>query len=238
MPPRKYVSGWEKLKKKQKIEKFMQSQTGALDKFIFKLNETGNERENENEEALIEDENLVHQDDINENDNEEGLNKEHENLVNEESSNEYGPLNIYDPGNWDKIGRNHRELLVERGPIRVVVDFPKDNDGRHFSRVHYTRQWLNGEKRDRKWLVYSLFLNSVFCFCCKLFRSDENKNQLATNGFNNWKNISQRLLSHEGGNEHISCMKSWLDLEMRLKKNETIDSEVQQLINKEREHWK
>ncbi|XP_048446217.1 zinc finger MYM-type protein 1-like [Pyrus x bretschneideri] len=40
------------------------------------------------------------------------------------------PLNIDDPGNWDKIDQNLRDMLVERGPKRVDdVAFPKDNSG-------------------------------------------------------------------------------------------------------------
>ncbi|CAL8989584.1 unnamed protein product, partial [Prunus brigantina] len=33
-------------------------------------------------------------------------------------------------------------------------------------------------------------------------------------------------------------MNTWIDLQMRLQKNVTIDKHVQQLINKEKEHWK
>ncbi|KAM2810936.1 hypothetical protein COP1_043656 [Malus domestica] len=40
------------------------------------------------------------------------------------------PLDIDDPGNWDKIDQNLRDMLVERGPKRVDdVAFPKDNSG-------------------------------------------------------------------------------------------------------------
>lgn len=33
-------------------------------------------------------------------------------------------------------------------------------------------------------------------------------------------------------------MSTWLDLRIRLKKNETIDKNIQEQINKEKEHWK
>ena len=35
MSTRKYESGYEKLKKKQKVEKLIESQCGALDKFLI-----------------------------------------------------------------------------------------------------------------------------------------------------------------------------------------------------------
>jgi len=52
------------------------------------------------------------------------------------------------------------------------------------------------------------------------------------------KNLSAKLKSHETTNEHITNMNAWVDLEMRLSKNKTIDKSVQEKINKEKDHWK
>jgi hypothetical protein len=46
------------------------------------------------------------------------------------------------------------------------------------------------------------------------------------------------VLSHEISNEHIINMNDWIDLEMRLLKNKTIDKNVQEQINREKDHWK
>ena len=62
--------------------------------------------------------------------------------------------------------------------------------------------------------------------------------QLANKWTNDWKNLSAKLKSHETTNEHITNINDWIDLEMRLLKNKTIDKNVQKQINKEKDHWK
>ena len=69
---------------------------------------------------------------------------------------------------------------MKRGPFREnVITFPKDSENRHFSSAYYIRHLANGEKSDRKWLIYSISLDKVFCFCCKLFKQERNNIQLA-----------------------------------------------------------
>ena len=95
------------------------------------------------------------------------------------------PFDIDDPGNWNKTDQNIRDFLVERGPKRNNnVIFPKDHSDRCFAMKHYFRDLPNGEKQDRKWLVYSASLDKVFCFCCKLFSKKHLMGQLAEEGLN------------------------------------------------------
>ena len=59
--------------------------------------------------------------------------------------------NIYDPSQWKNIDTTLRDLLVEKGLIKVIdLYFPKDKYSRHFSSSNYIQRLPNGEKHERK----------------------------------------------------------------------------------------
>ncbi|KAM3731731.1 hypothetical protein ACB098_11G004400 [Castanea mollissima] len=114
-------------------------------------------------------------------DNEAQNNLEERENINDQPN--YIPTNIFDPSQWKTIDIKLRDLLVENGPIRVDdLNFPIDKNSRHFSTTHYIRKLPNGEKHDRKWL---------------LFNSKSNTNQLANGGTKDWENIKLRLLKNK-----------------------------------------
>ncbi|XP_020888411.1 zinc finger MYM-type protein 1-like [Arabidopsis lyrata subsp. lyrata] len=61
---------------------------------------------------------------------------------------------------------------------------------------------------------------------------------LASSGYDDWRNASQRLKKHETAHHHIVCMTQWMELEVRLQKNKTIDKHMQEAIKKEKKHWR
>ncbi|XP_070052794.1 uncharacterized protein [Nicotiana tomentosiformis] len=153
----------------------------------------------------------------------------------------YTLRNIYDPSQWTSIDTKLRDLLVEKGPIKITnIDFSKDKFFRHFFTTNYIQKLANGERHERRWLVYSKDLDKVFCSCCKLFNTTSSfcSSKLASDGSNDWRNISAKLKAHETSKEHIINMGAWIDLDMRLHKSKTIDKDVQEQISRDREHWK
>ena len=148
-------------------------------------------------------------------------------------------LNIYDPQVWDNLDAKMRDLLVKKDPIRETnLKFPMDEHNRHFSSNYYLRMLPNGETKDRKWLVYSKELDKVFCFCCKLFKTMNSRSQLTSEGIRDWKHLGEKLKQHESSIEHLTNLRSCIELQIRLKTNQTIDTELQELIKKDRLHWK
>ncbi|KAK4593670.1 hypothetical protein RGQ29_017677 [Quercus rubra] len=247
MSTRKYLSGYGKLLKKRKIEKQMESQKGSMDKFVTSIKKNTIEslgenitNEQETYQKELEDDEIIQQKENNENspNNVETSdvtiidNEKQNNLEENEKMTNLLTNNIYDPSQWENIDTKLRDLLVEKGPIRENdLKFPLDKERRHFSTTFYFKKLSNGEKFDRRWLVYSKDLDKAFCFCCKLFNS-------TTHGTNDWRNISNKIKNHETSKEHVTNMNAWTDLEMRLLKNKTIDKNFQEQVNKEKDHWK
>ena len=84
----------------------------------------------------------------------------------------------------------------------------------------------NGEKYDRRWLVYSKDLDKMYYFCYKLFCSKSSAciaNQLVNEGTRDWKSIGSKLNSHETSYEHVTNMDKWIELEIILRNKNTID---------------
>jgi len=78
-------------------------------------------------------------------------------------------------------------------PIRAILTFPKDNESRSF-----LKQWY--DKYD--WLEYSILRDSAYCFYCRHFNLNKDKNSI--NGFNNWKNAIRAFDNHQNTNLHLT----------------------------------
>lgn len=143
-------------------------------------------------------------------------------------------LILSDCGTWP-IRRNIKTVdhLIKIGPKQIVIDkYPTDEKGRHFSSSYYSRKLSNGEAFCRRWLVYSVSKDSVFCFCCRLFDNNSNS-KLVCDGFNKWKHLSETVGIHENSTSHRKCYQQWVETEMRMKLGQTIDKEEQKMIEKE-----
>ncbi|XP_026438767.1 zinc finger MYM-type protein 1-like isoform X1 [Papaver somniferum] len=207
---------------------------------------------NEGNENEGDDDNSVNEGNVNDGGVENGMNDINENdrrgdNVNKTvGTNEVGNyceelshIDMFDPANWNTIDKKLVDFLVEKGPMRIDnIKFPRDSKGDHFSSTYYFRRMSNFEKQERRWLVYSTSLDKVFFFCCKLFKKRETNYQLCESGFNDWNNLSGRLSTHENSGEHVICMFNWIELELRLRKEKTIDKRIQEQINREKIHYK
>ncbi|XP_022028498.1 zinc finger MYM-type protein 1-like [Helianthus annuus] len=159
--------------------------------------------------------------------------------VDEDDVNPVPDIDIFDPRNWGRLSNDMIKELVTKGPKRDMdVKGPVDKFGRHFSNTMYTRILSNRETCDREWLVYSKKLDKLYCFCCKVFRTQHPKGGLDDEGYNDWRHASGRLKEHEVGLQHFKNMNEWFELRQRLKCKETIDKGAYEHFRKEKDYWK
>ncbi|XP_050876499.1 uncharacterized protein LOC127080213 [Lathyrus oleraceus] len=226
MPPknRKFECGNDKRKKKKKIEELIQSQVGALDKFLIKEPQVSNESRyvdnidslpigNDNLDSVpIENDNLdsvsTENDNLNtvsiENDNLDSVpivdevNNDDDDADDDDDNVDY---DIFDPRNWDRLQPKLIDLLVVKGPKRdnSIVKGPRDSLNRRFT---------------------------------------ANLGQLANEGYSDWVHVGERIKEHELGMEHVKNMTTWYEYRKRLQKFQTTDKTTQRLIEKENDHWK
>lgn len=156
--------------------------------------------------------------------------------------NERSSFEVSDPCFWPVVLTDYdRTSIVKNGPVRSEMNsYPSNENGRHFSNAYYTKTLVNGEKQDRRWLLYSKSKDAVYCFACRLFSTKcDNIGALASHkGVNDWKHLSDSLKSHENGKQHKECMMSWFNLYKDLSSGKTIDAETQAQIASEQQRWR
>jgi len=243
---RKYESGYQKRKKKQRIDDLTQSQKGAMDKFVRKESQVSTDNDdNDPRDGQMETENIVGVKEV----LIDNTNIKMDNNADNIGANSTSPIadvndsfqpDICDPRYWDSLDHKQIDILAEKGPRRdlSIQKGPKDRYARRFSALFYTRILSNGEHCDRDWLVYSKELDRVFCFGCKLFTKGHRKGQLANEGFNDWIHLGSRLKEHETSPNHVLSMATWYELRSRLQKDQTIDKAAQRQLEKEKDHWR
>ena len=124
MSNRKYPSGYEKIQKKRKLESFVNSQKGAIEKFILcnkkgQANSSKESNEKINEDVLGDSNDPI----------EENIQEIHNTLDDNENqeTNNKDLSRIYDPGRWKNLDDKSKNLVIEKGPIREIeIDFPKE----------------------------------------------------------------------------------------------------------------
>ncbi|XP_022042146.1 uncharacterized protein LOC110944808 [Helianthus annuus] len=199
---RSFESGHSKRLKKRKQEALIESQKGALLKFCTPTTSqptndsdtpTNNEPTNDsdtptNNEPINNIDTPTNNEPINNIDtstnneptNDSDTPTNDEKPTNDEFTTDEIPINFVDPSQWNNISIDLRDILVEKGPIKIHdYDFPQDENSRSFNTSHYMRTLPNGETLERKWLIYSIDLDRAFCFCCKLFNVNQCTSSLA-----------------------------------------------------------
>ena len=159
------------------------------------------------------------------------------NVVREE--NVVDPLrNLDDHAMWpEKMERSCIDYLLQKGPPEITLDnFPKNKDGKHFSKVHCKRKLSNGESMLRPWLIYSVSADKIYCFYCRLL--GKQKNTFVNEGFDQWQSCTTRLAAHEKSYGHLDAMTCCCEARASLMSKKTcIDKIHQEMLYSETKRW-
>ncbi|XP_047339911.1 zinc finger MYM-type protein 5-like [Impatiens glandulifera] len=175
---RKHELGSSKCNRIKERDKFIQSQSGAMDKFVFNK---GNETQCLGDIGVDIDINVGLEENV-----EQSM--ETQTHSKEDEGNDDIP-NIFDPKNWNNLAPKLRDLLVKKGPLRDVLTGKSPKNGsnnKRFTSEFYIMHLSNGQKHHRDWLVYCKDLDRVFCFCCKVFKTKRQLSHLAHDGIRDW----------------------------------------------------
>ena len=119
-----------------------------------------------------------------------------------------------DIGYWpETVDETLKTELVKRGTVELQNKdtlFPKDSDGRSFSKDWFCMNLDNGETMLRTWLVFTSVNCAAYCFPCMFFQKAKGKSSFRKpSGFNAWRKLSPRLLEHEHSSYHLSAFTKW-----------------------------
>ncbi|XP_050515085.1 uncharacterized protein LOC126890271 [Diabrotica virgifera virgifera] len=116
-----------------------------------------------------------------------------------------------DPSLW-KVNDELRDHVAVHGVLQNCdADFSTSkrqysHKVRYASESMFVRKILNGETQNRSWLVYFKVKGCVYCAPCMLFGKYADSESAFVNGFNDWKNASQRLKDHENSSGHKTSL--------------------------------
>lgn len=144
-------------------------------------------------------------------------------------------LVLKDPACWPQVlTDNIRMSILDIGPVQLKnIVYPVNDSNRSFCAIYFEKKLSNNEKVPRTWLVYSKSKNSVYCFCCTLFKVSVNSFNDG-NGYSDWRHLSRNLERHETSKGHFESVRKWVELKKSIGKGVTVDSINQNIIQMEK----
>ncbi|XP_065671948.1 zinc finger MYM-type protein 5-like [Hydra vulgaris] len=148
-------------------------------------------------------------------------------------------LNYNDPNSWPAISNNVIYSLVNHGPeqgnnVNVNTIISADNTGRKFTKDWFYVKHINGEMVIRKWLLYSINQNAIFCFPCILFGHKSYNITDPHKGFRDWRHLHPVIPQHENSSDHRNNYVKWKVMETNIRSGNTLDDYLINSINEEK----
>ena len=136
----------------------------------------------------------------------------------------------------EKTKRSCIDYLLQKSPPGITLDnFPKNKDGRYFSKLHYKQKLRNSGSILRPWLIYSMSADKIYCFYCRLLKKQ--KSSFVNEGFDQWQSCVTRLAEHEKSHGYMDAMTSCCEAGTRLSKKTGMDKIYQEILYSDTKRW-
>ncbi|XP_065662737.1 uncharacterized protein LOC136085364 [Hydra vulgaris] len=151
-------------------------------------------------------------------------------------------LNYIHPSSWPAISNNVIYSLVKHGPeqgnnVNVNTIISADNTGRKFTKDWFYVKHINGEMVIRKWLLYSINQNAIFCFPCILFGHKSHNITDPHKRFSDWRHLHPVIPQHENSSDHRNNYVKWKVMETNIRSGNTLDDYLINSIMKKKCHY-
>ena len=160
---------------------------------------------------------------------------------------------INDVATWPEVITHYMRVeMVKAGPERYqnkeerfnpAIKIIKERDKKKELLSLLSKKWFyktlkNGDEVLRLWLLYSNSHSGLYCFCCKLFQSRNGNSQFVSKPFLNFWHLNPCIFNHENSKIHKQCFDKWKELALRFQLHQTIDKEMQDLTDKQKNKWR
>ena len=131
----------------------------------------------------------------------------------------------------------------KEGPFKPAIRVIKEGNKEKESLSFLIKKWFyktlkNGDEVLRSWLLYSNSHSGLYCFCCRLFQSKNDNSQFVSTPFVNFCHLNPCIFNHKNSKIHKQCFDKWKELALRLQLHQTIDKEMQDFMDKEKNKWR
>ncbi|XP_071057042.1 uncharacterized protein [Onthophagus taurus] len=265
---RKYESGFDKQKKKVKRDKFLESQTGALVKFLKPRGEEVDDHDvtqtydDVSNEITPTSTSSIHGQKTNSDINESLVDQTPvrsisvnaslapiKTISSSRTTESCNPLNstggfellsdAYDPALWSNLLTHSQfDEIVEKGPLQLKNFNISKNAEKRLFSANFYKRTMNNGEQVHR--RWLVYSKSTDkAFCfCCKLYGNDTGSQLANDGYSDWAHLGRALDNHEKSAIRGQNVGKWTDCEIRLAEASTIDKQHMKLINKEKEHWR
>ena len=156
---------------------------------------------------------------------------------------------INDVATWPEVITYYMKVeMVKAGPeryqnkerpfkpaIRVIKEGDKEKESLSFlSKKWFYKTLKKGDEVLRSWLLIRIAIQDYIVSVASCFNQKKDNSQFVSIPFVNFCHLNPCIFNHENSKIHKQCFDKWKELALRLQLHQTIDKEMQDFMDKEK----